>query len=118
MVVLASSLHSLPRALREKVLWELRFAKDKQTVEAIGQFIFRHSYGDSKSALGAIEVLAAIKDESTLDLLGAVLCDDSFSEPVRRFALLALQKDASDYSRRLLEEITKLAPSNPILAHQ
>jgi hypothetical protein len=113
--VLASGLHHLSRQLRDKVLWELRFAKDDETVAGIEQFIFRHSYGDGNAARSAVEILAAMDAERALDVLGVVLCDDTFELSLRQFAYTALRKHNSEHSQRILEEFKQLAPMSPAL---
>jgi HEAT repeats len=112
--LLAESLSVLPRQLREKALWELRVARDSSTVQPIGDFIFRHNYGDSRAARAAVEVLAAIKTDAALDLLAVILADDNFETSLRHFVLDALKSDGSVHSQTLLKEFVAMSPSDPL----
>ncbi len=113
--VFAEALSFLHPHVREEVLQELAFLKDPATLPALERYIFREAYGDSKALRLALQAVVAVAGDPADALLGHVLADVSLDLAVRKAALSALGRRATERSRRLLQEFVAHAAGDPLL---
>ncbi len=113
--VFAEALPFLHPHVREEVLQELAFLKDPATLPALERYIFRAAYGDSKVLRLALQAVVAVAGEQADALLGHVLADVSLDLAVRKAALAALGRRATEPSRQLLQEFVAHSAGDPLL---
>jgi hypothetical protein len=92
--VLASALREMDQQVLEDVFADLLFLKDPRCQDALENFVFEHEHGRAKMLVQAVQALAAIPGQRTMDSLMRVLSDGKLDKPVRRAALHALTRSA------------------------
>lgn len=113
--VFAEALPFLHPHGREEVLQELAFLKDPATLPALERYLFREAYSDPKALRLALQAVVAVAGDQADELLGHVLADASLDLAVRKAALLALGRRATERSRQLLQEFVAHAAGDPLL---
>jgi hypothetical protein len=112
--VLAEALPHLPPHLQETVLNELLLSKDPATVSLLQDFALRATESKQGMRERAVQVLATIPHESSIEALGQVLYDTSQVLPLRRAALTALRGSAFPLARERLAAFARIAPADPL----
>ncbi len=110
--VLAEALPRLAPDLIERVLQELAFLKDPDTIAPLENFLFQNSYDSPKIMCLAVEVLGAMQNEKAIRLLGNILSDRELGLPVRRAALNSMSRSKVPVVRTLLSEFMLHAPDD------
>jgi HEAT repeat protein len=112
--LMAAALPHLPTHLQELVLNELLLAKDPATVSLLQDFALRATESKQGMRERAVQVLATMPQESSVEALGRVLYDTSQTLLLRRAALGALRGSASPLARERLAVFAQTAPSDPL----
>ena len=110
--VLADALPKLAPDLLDEALDELMFLKDPNTVPAIGRFIVAGK-GSVAMLRKAVQVLALMPGEATLEQFSNILLAGTLNPELRRTALKHLSTAKTDQS---IEAMKKLAESTDRLA--
>jgi hypothetical protein len=96
----------------EDVFADLLFLKDPRTQDALENFIFEHEHGKVKMLTHAVQALAAIPGQRTLDSLMRVLSDGNLDKPVRRAAMHPLTR--SEEGAAMLRKWAENFPDDPL----
>jgi len=91
-LVFAGALRDMDPQVLEDVFTDLMFLKDPRCQDAIENFIFEHEHGKRKMLTHAVQVLAALPGQRTLDSLMRVLSDGNLDKAVRRSAMNGLTR--------------------------
>lgn len=104
--VLANSLSKLAPNILDEALNELMFLRHVKTIEGLEQFICQAG-SNLAAARKAIQVLAAIDVDESLESLATLLRNDTLDINLRRAALHALTSNRSPEATALLKEFAK-----------
>ena len=115
-LVFAEALPHLRANNLEHVLDELMFLKNPATLPALDQFIFADAHAKAKVLEKAVQAVANIPGDASLELLSRVLGAAAFEAPVRKLALHALVRSKSEHSQKLLQAFASGAPDDPLAA--
>lgn len=111
-IVLAEALPKLAADLLDEALDELMFSKDSKTIPAIGKFVVAGK-GSVAMLRKAVQILALMPGDATLDQFAAILLAGTLDPELRRTALKRLSAAKTEQS---LETVKKLAESADRLA--
>ncbi len=114
--VFAAVLSYLDKHLLEGVLEELLFLKDPASLPDLEHFLLSHTDVMSGVLQKAVQAVAAVPVERSLEVLGKVLAEPKLDAAVRRLALRSLAAHPSERSRQLLAEIAANAGDDPLAA--
>jgi hypothetical protein len=112
--VLAGALREMDPQVLDDVFADLLFLKDPRCQDALENFIFEHEHGKVKMLTQAVQALAAIPGQRTLDSLMRVLADGKLDKPVRRAALHALVRQAE--GAEMVIKFVEAFPDDPLAA--
>jgi hypothetical protein len=90
--VFATALREMDPQVLEDVFADMLFLKDPRCQDALENFLFEHEHGKVKMLTQAVQALAAIPGQRTLDSLMRVLSDGNLEKAVRRAAMYPLTR--------------------------
>jgi len=106
--VLADALSKLAPKVQDEALDELTFLRHVKTIHGLEEFVI-HGGGTLPATKKAVQVLAAIDEDESLEALDRLARTEELDSRVRRIALGAITRNASSVAVKLLQN---LADSN------
>jgi hypothetical protein len=110
--IFATALRDLDPQVLEDVFTDLMFLKDPRCQDALENFIFEHEHGKAKMLTHAVQTLAAIPGQRTLDSLMRVLADGNLDKAVRRAAMHGLTRNAE--GAEMVKQFAGAFPDDPM----
>jgi len=110
--VFAKAIRDMDTQVLEDVFADMLFLKDPRCQDALENFVFEHEHGKTKMLVHAVQALAAIPGQRTLDSLMRVLSDGNLEKTVRRAAMHPLTRHAE--GAEMVRKFAKAFPDDPL----